>query len=118
MRNFLALGLLAVLSALCGCADMGYISGYSSGYYDPWYYHGRYDYDDIYVPVYPDNNPGNRPDRPDGRPLRPSHPIAMPDGPSVSPRPSIPTRARPMGSSFSGGMSRGLGMRGGGGRGR
>ncbi len=115
MRMVFAASLVAVLGMLSACADTGggYSSGYSSSYYDPWYYRGGYYYDDIHVPVYPNHRPGHRPGGID--PVRPSHPIALPDRPTVNPRPSIPTRARPSASSFSRGMSRG-GGRGRGGR--
>lgn len=114
--------MMLCVGVLGGCADTGggYDSGYDSGYYvghrDPWYHHGGYYYDDIYVPDYPDRDPGGLPDRPDARPVRPAHPIARPDRPTARPLPSIPTRARPMGYS-SGGFSRGSFSRGGG-RGR
>lgn len=108
MRIVAALSLLLVSAILCACSGSG--GGYRSGssYYDPWYYRGQYYYDGIYVPVYPDNNPGNRPDA--GTP-RPSHPIARPDRPSVSPRPSIPSRARPMSMPMSRGFGGGRGRR-------
>ncbi len=105
---------------LCGwvssCADLGagYSTGYSASYQDPFYYNGRYYYEDIYVPRYPGDIPDrvdrlDRPGRPDSRPVRTTHPIARPDRPSARPLPSLPSRARPMGSSFSGGFSRGGG---------
>jgi len=101
---------IIVVGVLGGCADTG--GGYDPGSYvshrDPWYHHGGYYYDEIYVPDYPDRNPGDRPDPPDSG-VRPTHPIARPERPSD--RPSIPSRTRPMGSSF-GGFSRGGGLRG------
>lgn len=119
MRRFLLCFSLPLFGCalMSGCADLGpgYSTGYSA-YHDPWYDNGRYYYGDIYVPDYPgrypDRYPGDRPDRPDSRPVRPTHPIARPDRPSARPLPSIPSRARPMGSGFSGGFSRGGGMRG------
>ena len=105
----------------CGSSSGGGSSSatyYSVTHYDPWYYGGGY-YDDVdvYVPGYPESNPDDRPQRPE-RPQRgegikrPSQPIARP-GLRPETRPSLPSRARPMGYSRPSGLSRGMGMRGG-----
>ena len=117
MRPLRSSLLTLLVGVLGGCAGTGggYDPGYDSyyvGHRDPWYHHGGYYYDDIYIPDYPDRDPDDWPDRGDSRP-RPAHPIARPERPHASPRPSIPNRARPMG----GGLSRG-GFSRGGGRGR
>jgi hypothetical protein len=109
-RHLLALSLVGLIVSSCSGTGGSYSSTYYSGYHDPWYYRGGYYYGDIYVPRYPDRNPA---DRPDARPVRPTHPIARPERPRAGQLPSIPTRARPPRSSFSGGFSRG-GLRGGG----
>lgn len=117
--------LLLTAAGLSGCGSNSGSSGgsgsstayYSVTHYDPWYYGGYYDDVDVYVPGYPvyPSDPDNRPERPqrgDGI-NRPTNPIARPGRPEG--RPSLPSRARPMGYSRPSGFSRGSmgGMRGG-----